>query len=85
MKSTREKKGQNKSPCCVSWRDETQAVSHEKTRQGIYSTSCKDITLRYPKAKPRGQTMWTKRYKRYEKMYKTVQIEIGLSENGGNP
>ncbi len=34
MKSTRKKKGRNKSPCCVSWGDETQAVSHEKTRQG---------------------------------------------------
>ncbi len=34
MKSTREKKGQNKSPCWVSWGDETRAVSHEKTRQG---------------------------------------------------
>jgi hypothetical protein len=33
MKSRREKKGQSKSPCCVLWGDETQAVSHEMTRQ----------------------------------------------------
>jgi hypothetical protein len=45
-KSTREKKGQNKS---VSWGGETQAVSHEKTSlEGIL------------KAKPCGQTTWTK-------------------------
>jgi hypothetical protein len=37
-KSTREKKGQNKSPCCVSWGGGTRAVSHAKTRQG--STPC---------------------------------------------
>ncbi len=34
MKSTREKKGQNKSLCCDLWGDETRAVSHEKARQG---------------------------------------------------
>jgi hypothetical protein len=33
-KSTREKKGRNKSPCRVSWGGETRAVSHAKTRQG---------------------------------------------------
>jgi hypothetical protein len=45
-KSTREKKGRNKS---VSWGGETQAVSHEKTSlEGIL------------KAKPRSQTTWTK-------------------------
>jgi hypothetical protein len=32
LKSTREKKGRNKSPCCVSWGDETRAVSHETPR-----------------------------------------------------
>jgi hypothetical protein len=34
IKNMRKKKGQNKSPCCVLWGDETQAVSCEKTRQG---------------------------------------------------
>jgi hypothetical protein len=46
MKSTREKKGQNKSPCCVLWGDETRAVSHEKTRQGS--------TLRHAKTSLEG-------------------------------
>ncbi len=35
---------------CFSWKDKT----------GIYSVSCKDVTWRYPKAKPCGQTTWTK-------------------------
>ena len=48
MKSTREKKGQNKSPCCVSWGGETQAVSHEKM-------SLEGILKRSHVAKPRGQ------------------------------
>jgi hypothetical protein len=33
-KNAREKGGQNKSPCCVSWADETWDISREKTRQG---------------------------------------------------
>jgi hypothetical protein len=59
MKNTREKEGQNKSPCCVSWADETQAVSHEKTRQG--STPChakmslEGIQKQNHVAKPHGQ------------------------------
>jgi hypothetical protein len=44
-KSTREKKGRNKS---VSWGGETRAVSHEKTSlEGVLKRT-------------RGQTMWTK-------------------------
>jgi hypothetical protein len=58
-KTTREKKGRNKSPCCVSWGGETRAVSHEKTRQG--STLChakmplEGILKQSHVAKPRGQ------------------------------
>jgi hypothetical protein len=33
-KNARGKSRKNKSPCCVSWADETQALSCEKTRQG---------------------------------------------------
>ncbi len=59
MKSTREKKGQNKSPCCVSWGDETRAVSHEKTRQGSTprhaKTSLEGIQKQSHVAKPCGQ------------------------------
>jgi hypothetical protein len=33
-KIARGKGGRNKSPCCVSWADETQALSCEKMRQG---------------------------------------------------
>jgi hypothetical protein len=58
-KSTREKKGQNKSPCCVSWGGETQVVSHEKTRQGSTpchaKTSLEGILKQSHVAKPRGQ------------------------------
>ncbi len=59
MKSMREKKGQNKSPCCVSWGDETRAVSHEKTRQGSTphhaKTSLEGIQKQSHMAKPHGQ------------------------------
>ena len=55
-KSTREKKGQNKSPCR---RGETRAVSHEKTRQGSTlchaKTSLEGIQKQSHVAKPRGQ------------------------------
>ncbi len=50
-KSTREKKGQNKS---VSWGGETQAVSHEKT-------SLEGILKRSHVAKPRGQKICKER------------------------
>ena len=50
-KSTREKKGQNKS---VSWEGETQAVSHEKT-------SLEGIQKRSHVAKPRGQKICKER------------------------
>ncbi len=33
-KNAKGKGGRNKSPCCVSWAGETQALSCEKTRQG---------------------------------------------------
>jgi hypothetical protein len=59
MKSMREKKGQNKSPCCVSWGDETRAVSHEKNRQGSTphhaKTSLEGIQKQSHMAKPCGQ------------------------------
>ncbi len=55
-KSTREKKGQNKS---VSWGGETRAVSHEKTRQGSTprhaKTSLESVLKQSHVAKPRGQ------------------------------
>ena len=51
-KNARGKGGRNKSPCCVSWAGETQALSCEKTRQGP--------TPHHAKAKPHGQTTWTK-------------------------
>jgi hypothetical protein len=58
-KSMREKKGQNKSPCCVSWGGKTRAVSHEKTRQGSTpchaKTSLEGIQKQSHVAKPRGQ------------------------------
>ena len=59
MKSTREKKGQNKSPCCLSLGDETRAVSHEKTRQGSTKrhakTSLEGIRKQSNVATPHGQ------------------------------
>ncbi len=69
-KSTREKKGQNKSPCCVSWGDETRAVSHEKTRQGSTrchaKTSLEGILKQSHVANPRGQKI----QKIWEDMFK---------------
>ncbi len=59
MKSMREKKERNKSLCCVSWGDETRAVSHEKTRQGSTpyhaKMSLEGIQKQNHVAKPRGQ------------------------------
>ncbi len=49
MKSTRGKKGRNKTPCCVSWVDETRAVSHEKTHA---KTSLEGIQKQSHVAKP---------------------------------
>jgi hypothetical protein len=60
MKNAREKGGGNKSPCCVSWADETRAVSHEKTRQGSTLRHAMTSLEGIQKQKPRGQTMWTK-------------------------
>jgi hypothetical protein len=58
-KNARGKGGQNKSPCCVLWADETQALSHEKTRQGPTlrhaNTSLEVIQKQNHMAKPRGQ------------------------------
>ncbi len=67
-KSTREKKGRNKSPRCVSWGDETRAVSHEKTRQG--STPCHTKTSLEGILK---QNHVDKRYKRYKKICSSGQ------------
>jgi hypothetical protein len=75
MKSTREKKGQNKSSCCVSWGDETQAVSHDKTRQESTprhaKTSLEGIQKQSHVAKPRGQkdTKDERRYVQVAKRY----------------
>jgi hypothetical protein len=59
MKNAREKGWQNKSLCCVSWADETRAVSHEKTRLGSTpnhaKTSLEGIQKQNYVAKPRGQ------------------------------
>ncbi len=59
MKNARKKGGQNKSPCCVLWEDETQAVSHEKTRQENTlhhaKTSLEGIQKQNHMAKPGGQ------------------------------
>ncbi len=61
-KSTREKKGRNKS---VSWGGETQAVSHEKTRQGSTphhaKTSLGGILKQSHVAKPCGQKICKER------------------------
>ena len=58
-KNARQKGGQNKSPCCVSWAGETQALSCEKTRQGPTpchaNTPLEDIQKQNHMAKPRGQ------------------------------
>ncbi len=67
-KSTRKKKGRNKSPRCVSWGGETRAVSHEKTRQG--STPCHTKTSLEGILK---QYHVDKRHKRYEKICSSGQ------------
>jgi hypothetical protein len=58
-KNARGKGGQNKSPCCVSWADETQALPREKTRQGPTphhaNTSLEGIHKQTHVAKPREQ------------------------------
>jgi hypothetical protein len=51
-KNLREKGGQNKSPCSVSWADKTQDVSCEQTRQGPVNTSAQGIQ----NTGPHGQT-----------------------------
>jgi hypothetical protein len=59
MENVREKERQNKSLCCVSWADETQAVSNEKKRQGSTprhaKTSLEGIQKQNQTAKPHGQ------------------------------
>jgi hypothetical protein len=58
-KNARGKGGRNKSPCCVLWADETQALSYEKTRQGPtlrhVNTSLEGIQKQNHTAKPNGQ------------------------------
>ena len=58
-KNARGKGGKNKSLCCVSWADETQALSCEKTRQGPTphhaNTSLEGIQKQNHMTKPRGQ------------------------------
>jgi hypothetical protein len=58
-KNARGKGGQKKSPCCVSWADETRALSHEKTRQRPTlhhaNTSLEGIQKQNHVAKLRGQ------------------------------
>ncbi len=58
-KNARGKGRQNKSPCCVSWAVETQALSCEKTRQGPTprhaSKSLEGIQKQNHMAKPCGQ------------------------------
>ena len=59
VKNASGKGGQNKSLGCVSWADETKALSHEKTRQGPTlhhaNTSLEGIQKQNHMAKPRGQ------------------------------
>jgi hypothetical protein len=55
-KNTREKGGQNKSPCCVSWADKTQDVSREQTRQGPVVCLVKTSAGGIQNTGPRGQT-----------------------------
>jgi hypothetical protein len=58
-KNARGKGRQNKSPCCVLWADETQALSREKMRQGPTprhaNTSFEGIQKQNHMAKPRRQ------------------------------
>jgi hypothetical protein len=58
-KNARGKGGKNKSPCCVSWADETQALSCEKMRQGPTlchaNMSLEGIQKQNHMAKPCGQ------------------------------
>jgi hypothetical protein len=58
-KNARGKGRQNKSPCCVSWAGETQALSCEKTRQEPTprqaNTSLEGIQKQNHIAKPHGQ------------------------------
>jgi hypothetical protein len=65
MKNAREKGGRSKSPCCVSWADETRAVSHEKTRQGSTpshaKTSLEGIQKQNHVARPHGQKIKNRR------------------------
>jgi hypothetical protein len=49
-KITKEKGRQDRSPCCVSWADET----------GVSHVTCKQVDKRYPKIGPPGQTTLTK-------------------------
>ena len=51
---------QDKSPCCVSWADETQAVSREQTRQGSILCLTNTSTQGIQKTGPCGQITWTK-------------------------
>ncbi len=67
MKNLREKGGQNKSPCCVSWADETQAVSHEKSRQGSTPRHAK-TSLKGIQKQNHVPNHVDKRYKRYKKI-----------------
>jgi hypothetical protein len=60
MKNAREKGRRNKSPCCVSWADETRAVSHEKKRQASTPLHANTSLEGIQKQNHIGQTTWTK-------------------------
>jgi hypothetical protein len=79
-KNVRDKGGQGKSLCCISWPDKTQAVSHEQMRQG--SVLCLTIMLTRSiqkqdhMDKPRGQKICKKQHhieKRYAHVGKKMQ------------
>jgi hypothetical protein len=72
----RGKGGQSKSPCCVSWADETQAISCEKQDRG----PLRIMQIRHLKVS-KSKTTWPnhvdKRYKRYKKMLTWPKDRLG--------
>jgi hypothetical protein len=59
VKNAREKGGQNKSPCCVSWADEHKLFLMKRQDRGLLRVMQRRH-LKVFKSKTRGQTTWTK-------------------------
>ncbi len=78
-KNARDKGRQDKSPCCVSWADKTQALSCEQTRQGsvlcLANTSTKGIQKLDHVDKPHGQHSYKKQH-HVEKIYALVDKDM---------